>query len=44
MRRAPAGAAAAGEGPASNTGATGPVASVYFRDPGGTLIEVADYG
>ena len=43
MRRAPAGRGAAGEGPVPKTGATGPITSVYFRDPDGNLIEVANY-
>lgn len=30
------------EGPARKTGATGPLNSVYFRDPDGNLVEVAN--
>ena len=29
------------EGPVARTGATGPIRSVYFRDPDGNLVEVA---
>ncbi len=42
-----AGLAAAGvaviEGPVARTGALGAMVSVYFRDPDGNLIEVANY-
>ena len=31
------------EGPVPKTGATGPMMSVYFRDPDGNLIEVSNY-
>lgn len=31
------------EGPVKRTGATGPITSVYFRDPDGNLVEVACY-
>ncbi len=29
------------EGPVARTGATGPITSIYFRDPDGNLLEVA---
>lgn len=31
------------KGPTAQTGALGPMTSVYFRDPSGNLIEVANY-
>ena len=30
-------------GPVTRTGATGPIRSVYFRDPDRNLVEVSDY-
>ncbi|MFJ5990472.1 VOC family protein [Lentzea sp. NPDC092896] len=31
------------EGPVGRTGATGPIRSVYVRDPDGNLVEVSNY-
>lgn len=31
------------QGPVPKTGATGPITSVYFRDPDGNLVEVSNY-
>ena len=31
------------EGPVRRTGATGPITSVYFRDPDGNLLEVSNH-
>ena len=31
------------DGPVARTGATGPIVSVYFRDPDGNLVEVSRY-
>jgi catechol 2,3-dioxygenase-like lactoylglutathione lyase family enzyme len=30
-------------GPATQTGALGPMTSIYFRDPDGNLVEIASY-
>lgn len=32
------------EGPVAKTGATGPLTSIYFRDPDGNLVEVSNPG
>jgi len=31
------------EGPVPKTGATGPIESVYFRDPDGNMVEISNY-
>lgn len=31
------------EGPVERTGATGPIRSVYIRDPDGNLVEISNY-
>lgn len=31
------------EGPVARTGATGPIRSIYFRDPDRNLVEVSEY-
>jgi catechol 2,3-dioxygenase-like lactoylglutathione lyase family enzyme len=43
MARLKAAGVAIIEGPVPKTGATGPMMSVYFRDPDGNLIEVSNY-
>ena len=43
MRHLAAWAVAVEKGPVSRTGATGPIRSVYFRDPDGNLVEVSNY-
>jgi catechol 2,3-dioxygenase-like lactoylglutathione lyase family enzyme len=30
------------EGPVAKTGATGPIRSVYVRDPDGNLVEISE--
>ncbi len=31
------------DGPAPRTGATGPITSVYIRDPDANLVEISNY-
>jgi catechol 2,3-dioxygenase-like lactoylglutathione lyase family enzyme len=31
------------EGPVPKTGATGPMMSIYVRDPDGNLVEISNY-
>ncbi|TSD83487.1 VOC family protein [Mycobacterium sp. KBS0706] len=31
------------DGPVARTGATGPITSVYIRDPDGNLVEISNY-
>lgn len=40
--RLEAGGVAVEDGPVARTGATGPLVSIYFRDPDGNLVEVSN--